>query len=367
MKKLTPKSEILTSKHSTNKILVAPLNWGLGHAARCIPVINALIQNKYIPIIASDGDALKLLRKEFPELKYYELPSYNITYTKNGNNLKYRMLLNAPNIIRAATKEKIVVGEIIDKEGVSGIISDNRFGVRSKKVPSIYLTHQLKVLSANTSFISSLFHQRIIAKFDSCWVPDYNDNKSLAGKLSNLENSKIDIKYLGSISRFSYKKIPKKYDLLVVLSGPEPQRTILEKILLAELEYCDKSVLFVRGIISEKQEVNQLKNIRIVNYMLLKELQKEINESELVLARSGYSTIMDLDKLRAKAFFIPTPGQFEQEYLAKYLERKKIAPYANQNNFKIEMIYNLKHYTGFGKKETKSKIDFKTLFDLYFS
>jgi len=367
VRKSNPKSEILSPKRPTNKILVAPLNWGLGHAARCIPIINALIHNNYTPIIGSDGDAQHLLRKEFPELKFYELPSYEITYTKKGNNLKYRMLWAAPSILRASRKEKILVNEIIQKEGISGIISDNRFGVRSNKVPSIYMTHQLKVFSGNTSFLTSLVHQKIIAKFDSCWVPDYQGDRSLAGELSNLTNSKMEFKYLGAISRFSYKKIPKKNALLIVLSGPEPQRSLLEEKLLTQLQRYDKNVLFVRGIVSEKQEVNQLKNIRIVNYMLKEELEKAINESELVLARSGYTTIMDLEKLKANAFFIPTPGQFEQEYLAKYLEKKRIAPYANQNNFKIKMLYNIEHYTGFRKKEGTGSLDFKTLFDLYFS
>ena len=358
MKKSTPKPEVLPSIAQTKKILVAPVNWGLGHATRCIPIINALILNHYTPIIASDGDALKLLRKEFPKLKHYELPSYRICYPKNGKELKFRMLLQTPNILRAISNEKTVVSKIIKEDGVSGIISDNRFGVRSSKVPSVYLTHQLKVLSGNTSFLTS---------FDSCWIPDYNDNQSLAGELSDLENSKMDIKYIGCLSRFSYERVPKKHDLLVVLSGPEPQRTIFEKKLFAELENYDKKVLIVRGIISEEQQIKQLKKIRIVNYMLKEELQTAINESELVLARSGFSTIMDMQKLKAKTFFIPTPGQFEQEYLAKYLDQKKIAPYTNQDNFKIEMLGEIKNYNGFIKNRVPNKLDFKTLFNIYFS
>lgn len=367
MKNLSPQPEVLTSKHQSKKILVAPLNWGLGHATRCIPIINELILNSYTPIIASDGDALSLLQKEFPELKYYELPSYKIKYTKNGKNLKYRMLLDTPNILRAITNEKTIVLKIIKKEGVSGIISDNRFGVRSNKVPSVYITHQIKVLSGNTSFLSSLVHQKIIAKFDSCWIPDYNDNQSLAGELSDLEKPKMDIKYLGCLSRFKYKKVPKKHDLLIVLSGPEPQRSILEEKLFAELENYDKKVLFVRGVVSEEQQIKKLKKTCIVNYMLNEELQTAINESELVLTRSGFSTIMDMQKLRAKAFFIPTPGQFEQEYLAKYLDQKKIAPYACQDNFKIEMLNEIENYNGFIKNRPTNKLDFKTLFNMYFS
>lgn len=367
MKKLSPSSLVSSSGLTNKKIIIAPLNWGLGHATRCIPIIKALINNCYIPIIASDGDALFLLQKEFPELKSYELPSYNVRYTKNGKNLKYRMLLDTPKILKAITNEQKVIENIISIEGVSGIISDNRFGVRSNKVPSVYITHQLNVLSGNTSFLTSLIHHGIIAKFDSCWIPDYNDDLSLAGKLTDLESSKIDVKYLGSISRFEYKIMSKKHDLLVVLSGPEPQRSILEKKLYKELKNYNKKVLFVRGTVSEKQKINRLKNVTVVNYMLLEELQIAINESKLILARSGFSTIMDLEKLQAKAFFIPTPGQFEQEYLAKYLKDKNIAPFACQDEFKLEMLEEIKNYNGFEKKESTTKVDFKSLFDLYFS
>jgi len=368
VKNSSPQPEILASTFQNKRILVAPLNWGLGHATRCIPIINALILNKYTPVIASDGAALQLLRKEFPELKSYELPSYGITYTKNGKNLNYKLLLELPKILKNVTNEKKEVLRIIKIADITGIISDNRFGVRSNKIPSVYITHQLNVLSGNTSFLTSLVHQKIISKFDCCWIPDYNDNKkSLAGKLSDIENSDLNVNYIGSLSRFTYKKMTKKQDLLVLLSGPEPQRTILEKKLFAELKKYNKKVLFVRGIVSENQEQNKSANVRIVNYMLLKELETAINESDLVLVRSGFSTIMDLEKLKAKVFFIPTPGQYEQEYLAKYLKQKRIAPYAEQENFKIKMLEDVENYDGFEKKGITNKVDFKTLFSMYFS
>ncbi|MCF6296508.1 MAG: glycosyltransferase [Flavobacteriaceae bacterium] len=351
--------------YENKKILVSPLNWGLGHATRCIPIINALIEEGFIPVIASDGMALILLQKEFPQLKYYELPSYNIKYTKDGKNLKYRLLFNSLRIIKSVKNEKIVIDKIIEKERISGIISDNRFGVRSNKIPSIYITHQLHVFSGWTTFLTTRLHQNIISKFDFCWIPDRNIN-CLSGKLSNIEHSKLDIKYIGLLSRFTYQKVSKKQDLLIMLSGPEPQRSILETKLFKELENYNKKVLFVRGIISDKQEKSQTKNITIVNFMLQDELELAINESELVLARSGYSTIMDLDKLNAKAFFIPTPGQFEQNYLASYLEQKKMIPYSKQKEFTIKMLENIKDYSGFTNNNKTNKVDFKTLFNQSF-
>lgn len=354
------KNELITRK----KILIAPLNWGLGHATRCIPIIEALIKENFQPVIASDGDSLKLLQKEFPNLKSYKLPAYNIKYTKNGKNLKLKLLFNALQIFKAAKKEQKVVNDIIKKEGIIGLISDNRFGVFSKKIPSVYITHQIQVLSGFTTFITSKFHQKIIAKFDECWVPDYEGKINLAGKLSHISNKKLNIKYIDPISRFDNKILSfegmtnnKKYDLLILLSGPEPQRSILEEKLLKELKNYNKNTLFVRGVVSDKEKINnniliKKENIHIVNFMLQNELQKAINDSKIIIARSGYSTIMDLETLKAKAFFIPTPGQYEQEYLAKYLKNQNIAPYTDQDSFKIEMLLEVKNYDGFVYKNT---------------
>ncbi len=342
------------------KILIAPLNWGLGHATRCIPIINALINNNFEPVLASDGDALEFLKKEFPKLKLFELPSYKIHYAKKGKYLKYKLLLNSPNILKAIKKEQQDVEQIIESEKVTGIISDNRFGVYSNKVPSVYITHQINVLSGNTTFLSSKLHQKTIENFDECWVPDYLGPNNLAGKLSQGSYHKLNLKYIGPISRFDHtfplkKEVKKTFDILVLLSGPEPQRSLLEIKLLNELASYKKKVLFVRGIISDKEkqqekDLTENKNINIIDFLGQKELQKAILNSKIIISRSGYSTIMDLDKLSAKAFFIPTPGQDEQEYLANLLEEKRIAPYSSQKDFKLELIEKRIDYSGFVSK-----------------
>lgn len=347
---------------ANKKILIAPLNWGLGHATRCIPIINALLENNYIPILAGDGAALRLLQKEFPFLNYYLLPSYQITYPEKGNMLKFYLARNSLTILKAASNEKKIVKSIVEKEKISGIISDNRFGVRSSKIPSVYLTHQVNVLSGMTSPITSWVHQRIISKFDACWIPDYDKAYSLSGNLSSVTPSKSNYIFIGPLSRFSMKKVSKNYDLLVILSGPEPQRTLFEKRLVNELKKYNKKVLLVQGLIETNQRSDQIDNIKFVNYMLSRELEKSINESKIVLARSGYSTIMDLESLEAKAFFVPTPGQSEQEYLAHYLELEKIAPYASQDNFKLENLEKLTHYNGFTKNKKKKSIELNELF-----
>jgi len=328
------------------KILIAPLNWGLGHATRCIPIIKALIANKFEPILASDGDALTLLQKEFPKLTSYQLPSYNISYSK-GNNLKYKLFLNTPKIIKAVKQEKKVVKEIIIKETLSGIISDNRFGVRSAKIPSVYITHQLNVLSGKTTFITSNLHQQIISKFDECWVPDTKGEFNLSGKLSSVKKEKLKVKFIGTLSRFEKQSTIKKRDLLIVLSGPEPQRSILEEKLLIQLKETTQQVVLVRGVLTNKEQPFINDNVQIINYMLSEQLEQIINESEIVLARSGYSTIMDLSKLDKKAFFIPTPGQFEQKYLANRMHELNIATFALQNDFELKILKKVKNYKGF--------------------
>ena len=185
------------------RILVAPLNWGLGHATRCIPIINALIENDYEPIIASDGVALQLLKKEFPELDAIELPSYNIKYSKKGYHFKLKLIMDAPKILKTIKAEKGAVKTILKTHRINGIISDNRFGVLSKKIPSVFISHQLNVTSGNTTWISSKLHQKVIKKFDECWVTDLKKEPNLTGKLGHLKKNKLNLKYIGPLSRFN--------------------------------------------------------------------------------------------------------------------------------------------------------------------
>lgn len=345
------------------RILVAPLNWGLGHATRSIPIITALIKEGFEPVIASDGEALSLLKKEFPQLSTIELPSYNITYTKNGKLLKLKLLKDSPKLLKAIKAEKKLITTIITENNISGIISDNRMGVRSKKVPSVFITHQLNVLSGNTTWLSTKMHQKYIKKFDMCWIPDTDSEINLSGKLGHVDHFDIPSKYIGPLSRFSKKKKPLKNDLLVLLSGPEPQRTLLEEKLLLELKNYPGKIVFVRGTIKKEQEVQIIGNMTIYSFMTSKLLEQTINESALVLSRSGYTTVMDLAKLNKKAYFIPTPGQFEQEYLAKRLTELGLVPSCKQDDFTLEKLMD--SITFKGLKSFNFEVDYKDLFSLF--
>ncbi len=348
------------------RILIAPLNWGLGHATRCIPIIYALLEHNFEPVIASDGVALSLLKKEFPQLQALELPSYKISYAEKGKNFKLKMIWDSPKVLKAMTREKKEVKKLVKTHAIDGIISDNRLGVYYKKVPCVFITHQLNVLSGNTTWFSSKMHQGIIKKFDACWVPDVKGKPNLTGKLGHLKKSKLPIHYLGPLSRFQKSKNPKQYQLMVLLSGPEPQRGMLADKLLNELKKFKGSVLFVKGKIEEEQTKTILRyknaEITVYNYMQSKELEHAINASECILCRSGYTTVMDLAKLEKKAFFIPTPGQYEQEYLAQRLDKKGIVPYATQEGFTLKELGRIKAYSGL--KRFDFNVNYSELFSI---
>ena len=349
------------------RILVAPLNWGLGHATRCIPIIRALLEQGHEPFLASDGMALVLLQKEFPDLPSFELASYKISYAEKGRNFKIKMIWDSPKMLKAMAQEKKQVKELVKQHALDGIISDNRLGARYKKVPSVFITHQLNVLSGNTTWMSSKAHQKIIKKFDACWVPDVADRPNLSGKLGHLKKSKLDLAYIGPLSRLEKMELPILYDLMVLISGPEPQRGLLEKKLLGELRGFEGNILLVAGKMEGEQTREEIilpkGKILRYNYMTGGPLQVALNQSDKILCRSGYTTVMDLAKLGKKALFIPTPGQFEQEYLAKRMEKQGLLPYCVQEEFVLGQLDRMEQYKGLS--HLGGTLDYGSLFGLF--
>ncbi|WP_366185258.1 glycosyltransferase [Flavobacterium ovatum] len=342
----------MKTEHTKGTILIAVLNWGLGHATRCIPIIQKLQESNFTPIIASNGMALALLKKEFPQIKHLELPSYQIEYPKRKILFKWKLIQSLPKIAKAVLDENKIVQEWINQYDIDGIISDNRLGCYSTKIPSVYITHQINVMTGSTTWFSSILHQYFIKKFNTCWVPDLQQSINLAGKLSHTQKGKLNLTYIGPISRFQKKERPIQYQLMIILSGPEPQRSLLETKLITEIVTFNGSVLFVKGIVTKDQIIERVRNTTYYNYMNSEQLEEALNESELILCRSGYSSIMDLAQLEKKVFFIPTPGQFEQEYLAEKLEADGIAPYMSQDYFSIEALNKTTLYSGFVNLET---------------
>jgi len=344
------------------RILVAPLDWGIGHATRCIPVINALINNNYDVILAADGRPMHLLTKEFPKLEIIRLKGYSIKYPKYLP-MSISMLLQLPRLLYNIKKEKNTLESIIKDYSIDGVISDNRFGLHTKQVPCAFITHQLKIQSPYFTKTIQRINYQYINKFNACWVMDDKKN-NLAGILSTPKKTPNNTIYIGPQSRFKYQKIQAKYDFLAIVSGPEPQRTILEKGLKKALKERKEKSLIILGK-PEADNTKKIGNLTIQSHLNAKDLNKAILSSNLIICRPGYSTIMDLEKLMKKAFFIPTPGQTEQEYLAKIFSQKKICYSQKQSEFDFEKaIKESENYSGFVEFK-KAEIDWKELFSLF--
>jgi len=330
-------------KHLNNlpkegRILVAPLDWGIGHATRCIPIIKQLREHGYTPIIASSGKSLALLQKVFPTIEGINLPAYAIRYAKNPKFFTLKLLFQVPRLVKTYKAEKRVIDKLVRENKIDALISDNRFGVYHKDIPSIYLTHQVRVLSGVFTFLTTYFHQKIINKYDVCWVPDIADSPNLSGDLSHHVKIKKPPIYIGILSPLVKEEFPIKYDILFLLSGPEPQRTLLEEKIISQVYVLKKRICIIRGVIEKEVKQSQKDRVTTYNYLLGKDLNKVINQSQLVIARSGYSTVMDLAKLKKKAFYIPTPEQAEQLYLAEYLKEQSVADYSLQEKFSLRNL-----------------------------
>lgn len=323
----------------TKRVLVAPLNWGLGHATRCIPIIKTLLAHNFEVILASDGYALDLLRKEFSDLRAIALPSYDITYPTE--NMFYNILAQSKNIFKAIKKERRFLENIVNQYDINIVISDNRYGVLSKRCYNIFITHQLNIQTGFiiSDYIAKQINHHFIKKYDEVWIPDLEASPSLAGKLSH-SNDKLPLcKYLGILSRFERTcEVSSSSDaapILVVLSGPEPQRTYFEALLLAQIATISTQFILVRGVIHQAQLAHQCANLTVYNYLTSNALFELFEQSSLVVSRSGYTTLMDLALTGKKALLIPTPGQTEQIYLAKHLASLGFCAYQSQSDLRL--------------------------------
>lgn len=315
--------------NSTGKILVAPLDWGLGHASRCVPLIRLLTDRGAEVLLSACGRSSFFLKAEFPQLTILPARPYPVTYPAKGS-MALHMARLMPAVLRTIRHEHRELQQQISDHGIGAVISDNRFGMWSVKVPSIYITHQLSVLAPKPIKFAGRWlsrrHRKFISHFDECWIPDFEDNGGLSGDLSHPARSPVPAYYIGLQSRFRPGKPSRQeydYDLMVVISGPEPQRGIFEDMVMQQLRVFSGRALVVLGKPEEDIRFTMGKGIEIRGHMGTQEMQEALMRSELVISRPGYTSIMDLAILGKRAAFVPTPGQTEQEYLAAYHAMKR--------------------------------------------
>ncbi len=345
------------------KVLVAPLDWGLGHATRCIPLIHELVLAGHEVSLAADGATARLLQQEFPQLPLHRLPGYGIHY--NGNRLSSAILKQLPAIFRSIRNERNWLKELLKQEKIDVVISDNRPGLYNRKIRSIYITHQLLIKSGKGNWVDRLLqrvHTFFMKRFHEVWVPDLAGDKNLAGDLSHPKHLLLRPKYLGLLSRLHpMTGVEKKWELMVLLSGPEPQRTLLEEKILVQLQQFNGNVLLVRGLPGETKPINAGAHINVQSHLPASQLAEAIQQSDLIICRSGYTTLMDLVKLNAKALLIPTPGQPEQEYLAAYMQQQEYFPFVKQDELELlSAIAKAKDFVSTGKFEEKDFEQYQT-------
>lgn len=341
----------------TPRILFAPLDWGLGHATRCVPIIEEVQRQGGEPVLATAGRAYAYLKAEFPALELISLPPYNIHYY--GSNMYWNVGVQGPKLLRAAWREYHQLQKIIGRRKIDAVISDNRFGCFSSRVPSVFITHQLNILIPlpPLQWLANRLHHQFIRQYDECWIPGEPGNESLAGVLSRLPEG-LPCRHIGLLSRLRPAEERKGYDILALLSGPEPQRSHLEKILIRQLELLPYRVLLVQGKTEQKKYLRLTPGIELVSYLNAEELQAAMNQAPLVICRSGYSTIMDLAAMGKKALLIPTPGQTEQEYLARRMQELGYCPSQHQSSINLERgIRAASECAGFpGRPEMKERV-----------
>lgn len=329
------------------KVLIAPLNWGIGHATRSIPIITHHLNQGNEVHIASSGAALKFLKRRFPHLQSYSLPDYQIKYHKNLP-VWLSIGVQIGRIYQCIKAEKKVVEKVCLSTPFNLILSDNRYGVYHEKITSQLICHQLSPIGplALLQPVIEYIHRYLCKPFHGILIPDYLDNqKRLTGVLSKTNLKwKQPITYINPLSQLSLSEDNTHVSgrILVLLSGIEPKRSILEKLLITQLNGVENEVVIIGGTIEEKEL--PLPQFKYHSFLDKNELELEINKAEYIICRSGYSTIMDLHLLINKTILlIPTQGQTEQEYLAEYLSNKyKHFTTCNQANLNIkELIKNV--------------------------
>jgi uncharacterized protein (TIGR00661 family) len=341
---------------SSKTALICPLDWGIGHATRCIPVISILAEKGFKIVVAASGRPLEFIRNEYPGIHTVEFPGVRVSYPR-GDAMGLKILRTAPSFLFGIWREHRQLQKIVAETGASLVVSDNRFGCWNKHIRSVFITHQLDIhVPAGIRFLQPLLNRInywFIGRYHQCWIPDFEPHRGLAGALSHPAKLPANARYTGILSRFALQSEPFEnalkhtFDLLVMLSGPEPQRTILEEKILRQLAGVNLQVAMVCGMPEAETAYVLDGRIHVFSHLNSSRLKELISRSALVVCRSGYSSIMDLVTMGKNAIFIPTPGQPEQEYLARYLMDKKIFFSTGQNEF--DLLYALemsKNYPG---------------------
>lgn len=325
-----------------SNIVIALLDWGLGHTTRIIPILRYLIEKKCNITIACTPEQKALLISEFAQVAYTPLEGYDIQYSKNSALTKISLGLQVPKILTKINRENKWLHGYLEQHRCDLVISDNRYGFFSTRCPSVFITHQLQIKTGLGKWLDRLvnyLNYRKIQRFSACWIPDFQHTPSLAGELSHPSSPPpFPVKYMGPLSRLlpcSPTPAPSRF-VLVILSGPEPQRTIFETMLLQQAALLSEQFIVIRGLPAAANLPVCSSNVRIFNHLPSHTLNDFLCQARCVISRSGYTSIMDYCKLSVRAVLVPTPGQAEQEYLSGLARRQQWAIVCHQQDFQLD-------------------------------
>jgi UDP:flavonoid glycosyltransferase YjiC (YdhE family) len=340
------------------KILIAPLDWGLGHATRCVPLIRALRAAGHAVVPCAGGAGLRLLRAEFPDLEVEEAPAYAMRYTRNRALLPLWLALQLPAFFASIRGDGTRAARLVRKHEADLVISDGRYGFRSAAAPAIFISHQLHILPPGPARLRAALARPIRALnrfalrgFREVWVPDFPGARNLSGILGHPPGGWPGARYIHPLCRFRPEDLPwdraaalpaatgPAIDTLALLSGPEPQRTLLEEKVRAAFAAMPGTRVIVRGVPSRSPRgtdaagENPLREnaLTVFDHLPQERLLACLASARRVVCRSGYTTMMELAGLgKANVLLVPTPGQPEQEYLAIHARASGFAAWQDQ-------------------------------------
>ncbi len=319
---------------SPKRVIIAPLAWGLGHATRCIPIVHELLKLRCQVWAVLTAELQALYQPVFGKrIEYIPFDEVPVHYRQS---FALAMLRQLPRFSAQMKRESSLADWLTEKLNPDLIISDNRYGFRSTMVKSVLITHQLQLRAGLLSIPANAVVHSLINRFDTVWVPDVASEPNLSGKLGHGKKLKLPVEYLGPLSRFgtaAHKKNP-VYDWLAILSGPEPERSNFEDLLISSAHSLQLKLAIVAGQPEAENGEESHRDIARFSHLNDNELLKLIGSSRAIVCRSGYSTLCDLAAIGKKALLVPTPGQTEQNYLARHFARSFGFAVCKQNNRK---------------------------------
>jgi UDP:flavonoid glycosyltransferase YjiC (YdhE family) len=321
-------------------ILVAPLDWGMGHTTRSVPVIQHLRSQGHTVVFAGNDWQSSYISKTFGDIETIELDGYDVHYSHSGARFMISLFSQLPKLLKTIRHEHEWLLRVAATRHFDGIITDNRYGLYHPRIPSVIMTHQVLAQSGMGDIadrLTSKLHYKQLAKFNQCWVVDVPGKPNLAGKLAHPHTLPRNAQYIGLLSQIE-QATTKKEHLLVLLSGPEPQRTMLSQILWKQVQQYKDKLVFIEGSNDCPTPENIPGNIQYHKRVTKEVLQPLLENASMVICRSGYSSLMDLAVLDKPAVLIPTPGQTEQEYLGRHLHKEGVFYCAPQKTFDLQKV-----------------------------